>query len=136
MTKLARDRGALLKTGVEIYELKPDAPVAKSLMKSGLIEKTNLKSPFSLHAKTMVIDGRILMVGTFNLDPRSANLNNECLVILDDTPLASGVREHMIDELKPRNAWRITPDSNPDEHAPFSHKWKVFWARPIFKGIL
>ncbi len=132
----ARDRESLLKTGVEIYELKPDAPVAKSLMTSGLIEKTNLKVPFSLHAKTMVIDGQILMVGTFNLDPRSANLNTECVVILDDTLLAGKVREHIIEEMEPQNAWRITLDSNPDEHAPFSHKWKVFWARPISKEIL
>jgi len=31
----------------------------------------------SLHAKTMAFDSKAMFVGSFNFDPRSANLNNE-----------------------------------------------------------
>ena len=58
------------------------------------------------------------------------------LSILDDAPLAQGVLKVMTDEMKPQNSWRVTPGNNPDTHAPFSHKWKLFWARPIAKEIL
>ncbi len=34
---------------------------------------------FGLHAKSMVVDKNITVIGTFNLDPRSANLNTECI---------------------------------------------------------
>ena len=40
------------------------------------------KPIFGLHAKSMVIDGETVVIGTFNLDPRSANLNTECVTII------------------------------------------------------
>lgn len=36
------------------------------------------------HAKTAVIDGRVAMIGTYNLDPRSDDLNREIGIIIDD----------------------------------------------------
>jgi putative cardiolipin synthase len=38
------------------------------------------------HAKRAVIDGRDYLIGTYNVDPRSANLNSEMLFICRDGP--------------------------------------------------
>ena len=37
---------------------------------------------FALHAKSMVVDGKIAYIGTYNFDPRSENLNTEVGVIV------------------------------------------------------
>ncbi len=46
---------------------------------------------FAVHAKSMVIDGHITVIGTFNLDPRSANLNTECVTVIYSDQVAAGV---------------------------------------------
>ena len=39
---------------------------------------------FALHAKTVVVDSRAVFIGTYNLDPRSENLNTEVGVVIHD----------------------------------------------------
>jgi putative cardiolipin synthase len=78
-------RGALLDQGVRLYELRArrgrdGAPAAFG------------GSGASLHTKAFVIDGRRGFVGSFNLDPRSADLNNEMGVLFDDSGLGAEVR--------------------------------------------
>ena len=48
----------------------------KSLIKMGL-EIYEYNGPNTLHAKTAVIDGHISLIGTYNVDPRSAFINRE-----------------------------------------------------------
>ena len=86
-----RERKALLKTGINIYEFKPDAQVRYKIMTGALQKKmtTNLSS--GLHAKSMVVDEEIAVIGTFNLDPRSANLNTECIAIIYDLKIAGNL---------------------------------------------
>jgi putative cardiolipin synthase len=36
---------------------------------------------WGLHAKRAVIDGETTLLGTYNIDPRSANLNSELMVV-------------------------------------------------------
>ena len=62
----------------------------------------------------MVVDGKIAVIGTFNLDPRSANLNTECVAIVHSDLIAQGVLKGMEEEYKPGNSWEITKDFNPD----------------------
>ncbi|MEQ1666491.1 MAG: phospholipase D family protein, partial [Bdellovibrionales bacterium] len=73
-----RDRKALLATGIRVFEFRPDAKERYDIMTGALQKTVDFKPIFGLHAKSMVIDGNITVVGTFNLDPRSANLNT-CL---------------------------------------------------------
>jgi len=131
-----RDREALLKTGIMLYESKPDGPIRHKLMTLPDGRRPAKDSIYGLHAKSMVIDGEITVVGTFNLDPRSANLNTECIVVVKDKPLAQRVLKTLRAELSPANAWRITPKFNPDSEAPLSHKWKMLFARPIPRSVL
>lgn len=55
---------------------------------------TNEQSKWGVHSKRAVVDGRHTVVGTYNIDPRSANLNSEMVVICRDNPdLAKAVRD-------------------------------------------
>lgn len=47
------------------------------------------KGPGCLHAKSAVIDGRIALVGSYNIDPRSENLNTEVMSVANDPQAAS-----------------------------------------------
>jgi len=67
----------LIDAGVEIYEFRP-----------GL-----------LHAKTMVVDRRVGLIGSANLDRRSFELNFENNILFDDHAFATAVRKRQDDYL-------------------------------------
>jgi putative cardiolipin synthase len=72
----ARHRPELLQMGVELYELRPTPGQARGLLKSFKASKT------ALHAKAVLVDRRIVFVGSMNLDPRSKLENTEDGLIL------------------------------------------------------
>ncbi len=130
------DRELLLKTGVKIYEFKPDAAEQTKIMTGALQEELDYKPTFGLHAKSMVIDGKTTVIGTFNLDPRSANLNTECITIINSKEITKYVLEGMEEEFKPENSWHITLDYNPDSEVSNYKRLKT-WTRKILpKDIL
>lgn len=49
----------------------------------------------SLHYKSLVIDDRYAMVGSYNLDPRSANLNTEMMFIVDSPSFTAELKRWM-----------------------------------------
>lgn len=64
-----------------------------------LADKVTLK--WGVHAKRAVVDGKHLLIGTYNVDPRSANLNSELLIICRNQPdLASFARESILRRTK------------------------------------
>lgn len=132
----ARDREELLATGVEIYEWRPDAAVRRAAMASTLEQVKGKVPVFGVHAKTMVIDEETLVVGTFNLDPRSTNLNTECVTIVRSKALAEGVLRHMREEMGPKNAWHTTVDYNPDAKAGLWKRLKLTFHRLVPTAIL
>lgn len=79
----AKYRKDLLRAGIRIFELKPDATVMAT--RHGSLAGS---SGASLHAKTFEVDGRQLFVGSFNMDPRSASLNTEMGLLIDSPKLA------------------------------------------------
>ena len=123
-------REDLLKTGVRIFEFRPDAQVRNDIMTGELQDVLINKPIFGLHAKTMVIDNKITVVGTFNLDPRSANLNTECLVVVNSEDIAKGVTNGMEIEFKPENSWETTLTYNPDSEVNKYKRLKT-WSRKI-----
>jgi phosphatidylserine/phosphatidylglycerophosphate/cardiolipin synthase-like enzyme len=131
-----RDRAALLGTGVRVFEFRPDAAERTSIM-TGVLAKTLDHSPiFGLHAKSMVIDGHITVIGTFNLDPRSANLNTECITVLYSDRIAASVLAGMEVEFRPENAWEATLSTNPDARAGVLKRFKAWTRRVVPKSIL
>ncbi|MGH8184515.1 MAG: phospholipase D-like domain-containing protein, partial [Rhodanobacteraceae bacterium] len=63
----------------------------------------------SLHAKSLVVDGRIAMVGSHNFDPRSARINTEDGVIIDNRAFAEQVRASILRDAAPQNSWLVAP---------------------------
>lgn len=130
------DRNELLEIGIEIYEFRPDAAIRIKIMTGELQEKINHKPIFGLHAKSMVIDGKKSVIGTFNLDPRSANLNTECIVILNSETVSQKILKGMNEEFKPENAWKITLQFNPDAEVSKYKRLKTWTRKVIPKGVL
>lgn len=131
-----RGRKRFLKTGVKIYEFRPDAAERYKIMTGALQEKIKYTPIFGLHAKTMVIDGYITVIGTFNFDPRSANLNTECITIIYSKEIAAGVLKGMEIEFKPENAWQTTLDWNPDSQVSIKKRIKTYTRKLVPKNIL
>lgn len=130
------DRKKLLKTGVKIYEFRPDAAERNKIM-TGELQKTLDHQPiFGLHAKSMIIDKEIAVIGTFNLDPRSANLNTECITIINSKAVAEQVLVGMEIEFKPENSWETTLTSNPDSVVSSLKRIKTWTRKIIPKEIL
>lgn len=78
----APSRKPLLKTGVRIYEVRPDADIAGS----ELVATSGAKA--TLHTKSFLVDRNKVFIGSFNFDPRSANLNTESGVIIESERMA------------------------------------------------
>jgi phosphatidylserine/phosphatidylglycerophosphate/cardiolipin synthase-like enzyme len=66
-----------------------------------------------LHAKSVVIDERIGVVGTHNFDPRGDNYNTESALVIEDPAFAHALAESIRRDIKPENAWVIAPRDKP-----------------------
>jgi putative cardiolipin synthase len=120
----SKQRQGLLDLGVELREFKPAPAVEAQLIERyAALEKA---APiFAIHAKSFVVDGRVLFVGTFNLDPRSANLNTEVGVLVDNDSLAQQVRAQILTDMRAENSW--DPSTfDADGEAGLSHRLKLF----------
>ena len=62
---------------------------------------------YSLHAKSMVVDDSFAMVGSHNFDPRSDHYNTEAGVIVQDPRFAAELRDSILEDTQPQNAWTI-----------------------------
>lgn len=118
----------LLKHGVELYEFLPAIDAANLNSNTEEISKSvkiSLKglSRSSLHAKLMALDEKQVFIGSFNFDPRSANLNTEIGVILNSPPLARAVHNTMDANLK-KYAYKLV--LNPDN--------QINWIKSVPNG--
>ncbi|WP_392560434.1 phospholipase D family protein [Orbus mooreae] len=77
-------RKPLLANNINLYELKPFGKTERSLIGS---------SDASLHTKAFLVDSKIGFVGSFNFDPRSANLNTEMGIIFEDPNIVSALQK-------------------------------------------
>jgi putative cardiolipin synthase len=94
----------LLQHGVELYEFKPIQVDGEAGPRAGLFGS---QSRASLHAKAYVIDRSILVIGSMNLDPRSAKLNTELALVIHDTSIASQAA-HLFDQgIDPKVSWQV-----------------------------
>jgi len=80
---------------------------------------------FALHAKSMVIDGKTIFIGTFNLDPRSANLNTEVGVLIESEALARNLTAAIERDMHPENSWQTTAKYAPDYEVPRSKRLQL-----------
>lgn len=89
----AKYRQDLVEGGVDLWEVKATADVDNKWSMTG-------SSRSSLHAKAMMLDERKLFVGSMNLDPRSADLNTEMAVVIDQPEYVKRSLEQLPKQLK------------------------------------
>lgn len=106
------------------------------------IDVREFKGPQSLHAKSVVIDGRIVLIGSYNVDPRSENLNTEVMCMANDEETARVLLDSI--DVHIQNAWRIDGDGRLPriEHWPGARakSFRAWAARllllPVIEGQL
>lgn len=103
----AERRGQLLENGVELYELRPDAGTIKQRILSG-------RSKAALHTKAIVFDRKDVFIGSFNLDPRSGDINTEAGLYVASPELAEQVIAYVEEGLLPQNSYQVLLDEEGD----------------------
>ena len=97
----ARHRKRLLESGIALHEMRLVAPqsISRRVGKLG-------SSDTSLHAKTFAVDRARVFIGSFNFDPRSANLNTELGFVIESPALACRIAS-FFDETVPEAAYEV-----------------------------
>jgi phosphatidylserine/phosphatidylglycerophosphate/cardiolipin synthase-like enzyme len=86
-----------------------------------------------LHAKSMVIDQHISVIGTQNFDPRSTDYNTESMVIIDDAAFAAQLSDSIKRDIEPENSWTIAPRVKPPVFSGLNYSIdKVSSSLPLF----
>lgn len=110
----APDRRRLIEGGVQLWEMKGKGGdraalglVPRSLRRNGSGGTSFFRSSASaLHAKTLVVDGARLFIGSMNFDPRSWRLNTEIGFVIECAALAGRVEAALAAGL-PAFAWAV-----------------------------
>ncbi len=102
----------LLKGGAKLYEFKPyierNRRTWYEVLTGNIIPKKG-KNKSSLHAKFINIDDRVF-IGSFNLDPRSFNINTEVGLIVQSDPLQEQI-SNLLDQTLLRVAYELKLNS-------------------------
>ena len=62
----------------------------------------------SLHTKAFAVDGRLIFVGSFNFDHRSADLNTEMGTFVEDPRLADQLAQEFARLVDPARSWQVS----------------------------
>ena len=99
----ARYRQALLEAGVELFEMRATGKTQRRFFGS------TPDSRASLHAKALVVDSRLLVVGSMNLDLRSALQNTELGIVIRSRNLSQALTKTIEESLD--DSYRIALDN-------------------------
>ena len=88
------------------------------------------QGPGSIHSKSFVFDDRISVIGSFNLDPRSAYLSTESMVVIDSEEFSEKLKakfdNHIDSSLMVDSDYSYKEDSFVDKNeAPFYKKLSI-----------
>jgi len=103
----AAHRAAVLRSGVALHEMRPDAAACHRAAPDGC----GMSPRYGLHSKSAVFDQRTLFVGSFNLNPRSAYLNTELVLVVHDAELARQASSAIEPFLGVDSSWRLSLDA-------------------------
>jgi putative cardiolipin synthase len=142
--------------GFQLYELKPypaDAPdffprwsalidekkrgIGSESIVSGDDSTIPMPAPrVGLHSKSFVVDGRIVMIGSHNFDPRSEGFNTENGIIVWDEAFAQTVERLIRRDIEPHNSWIVAlrPDREQEQTALETAPENVTEFLPWFYG--
>lgn len=123
----ARHRQELLGMGIELHEMRSEPANVRSALRAGSTGSSGGGTGASramLHSKLLVIDGRIVVVGSMNLDMRSQLQNTEIAVLIASKSF-SKLATSSIDESLPDNSWRVE----------IGKDGKLIWRAPEDSGL-
>jgi len=106
-----RTDGSVVERRVLRAETRPSFLGTKAVNKP--LPVTRKGARMGLHAKSMVVDRRIGVIGTHNFDPRSENYNTEGAVIIDDPVFAEALAQSILRDIHPQNSWVVAPRAKP-----------------------
>jgi len=96
--------GSLIQDGLKVFIYQ-----GMSLPGQDYLSDTMKNARWGIHAKSAVLDEKTVMVGTFNVDPRSRNINAEMAVICRDNPTLAA---EVLSNMKEHEQLSIQLDSN------------------------
>jgi phosphatidylserine/phosphatidylglycerophosphate/cardiolipin synthase-like enzyme len=107
----ARYRKALLEMGIEIYEMRAEQEgsfnsFGSSALAGGSTGGSTGGSRASLHSKVVVMDDRLLVVGSMNLDLRSQLQNSEVAIVIRNRAI-SAEATRLIEPTLASGAYRV-----------------------------
>jgi putative cardiolipin synthase len=105
--------------------------IREELVKHGQVHE--YQGNGSLHGKSYIIDDHLSIVGTFNLDPRSAYLSTESMVFIESPEFAALLKKRMQDLISqsllvnPDLSYAPSPTAQPKEISDFKkYSIKIF----------
>ncbi len=98
-----------------------------------------------LHSKCFVFDGQYSVVGTYNLDPLSDNVNSEVIALIEGSDFGTMLRNRMYTDFAPCLEYKIEVDRDgkvkslmgPEHHCnekllkKMNYLRKIQWLRPL-----
>lgn len=100
----APSRKPLLESGVRILEVRADGDVSGS----EVVAASDAKG--TLHTKAFVVDRKVVFIGSFNFDPRSADINTELGVIIESPEIAEDLAS-VYEQNALTQAWEVYLDA-------------------------
>jgi putative cardiolipin synthase len=104
-------RKELLELGVELYEFRGQP---SDLIRENCDTEPVRSDFISLHTKAFIMDDKMVLIGSVNVDPRSIKINTEHLLLIDSPELAEKMLEQFELMIAPENAWRVTLNEKND----------------------
>jgi len=122
----ARHRRALLEMGIELHELRSEPANLRSALRAGGTGSSGGagRSRAMLHTKLLVVDGRLVAVGSMNLDMRSQLQNTELAVLIASRSFGKLASDNIDDSL-PETSWRVEIDP----------EGRLIWRAPRDSGL-
>ncbi|SDZ47199.1 PLD-like domain-containing protein [Variovorax sp. YR634] len=102
----ARHREELLGMGIELYELRSEQAGFGNVFGSSGGSSATGESRAMLHSKVLVMDGRLLVVGSMNLDLRSQLQNTEIALLIRSNELSRAASEQIERGMRERS-WHV-----------------------------
>ena len=111
-TDYLNQKKKILETGADVYELMNDYPV---------------------HTKAVLMDNRLSIVGSYNLDMRSTYLDTELMLVIDSEKLSEQIYETESDYME--KSKEVLADGQETEGAKYQGK-VLDWKKKLYYGVL
>ena len=98
-------REDILDHGIQLFELKPDSDLCEKSTRN--LSKCAPTVAYGLHAKSIVFDRRVAVIGSFNFNLRSTYLNTESLLIIENQSIAESLADDIEEAMNENNSWRL-----------------------------